>query len=203
MFTVKHPQACRCSAWSYWIGGKVRRFAVLGCRQSTPASGPSTMAGVSSSDAASPPDRLRVWIATSSRACASCRARRSGANIRFSPKPYGKPKLVATDIGIENTGDVAIKLDVTYNPILDSINLNVSATGEGPICRLDVRHTNHRESGRTHKHELTSEKDVPTLPFAIAVPEAEDLPLEEAFRLFCRMSNIEFEGSFHEPGGTS
>jgi len=122
-------------------------------------------------------------------------------DIKFVEKPFRKPAMYCSDVRIHHTGEAGLKLDMTYNPAADSININVTSMGEGPICRLDVRSNKHGDAGRTHKHELTTNKDIANnLPNAQAMPNTiEAMTPQQAFLEFCRLANIVFEGDFIDP----
>jgi len=120
-------------------------------------------------------------------------------DIKFQAKEYHAPSLYAKGIKILGAGDADLRMQITYNPEQDSININVTSVPTGAICRLDVRHTNHKEAGRTHKHIVVAEGDAPVLPYAEARPDLDALTVKEAFDQFCEMANISHTGEFGDP----
>ena len=66
--------------------------------------------------------------------------------------------MVADNIEIQNSLGASLKLNISYNPEVGSKTFNVTASGVGPICRLDVDGPAHRPVGRSHKHSLQTER---------------------------------------------
>lgn len=123
-----------------------------------------------------------------------------GADLRLTQRKETSPAWVADGIVIENVAEVQLRLNITYNPETGSKTFNVHVPGVGPICRLDVDGTSHKDQGRTHKHSLKTERcPARNLPWAVAMPALAGLPLLEVFRSFCEMANIRHEGSFEDP----
>lgn len=121
-------------------------------------------------------------------------------DIRFSKKKNLSPLLTAEDIRIANGLGYDLRLTIKFNPETGSRNFNIHLAGVGPICRLDVDDQAHRPAGRSHKHALQQ----PTCPDS-NLPFAEDRaidsgrPVEDLFRRFCRMANIQHRGQFFAP----
>lgn len=124
-------------------------------------------------------------------------------DIRFSKKKNLSPLLTAEDIRITNRLGYDIRLTIKFNPETGSRNFNVHLSGVGPICRLDVDDQAHRPAGRSHKHSLK----LPTCPHN-NLPFAEDRAgdsgrgLEDLFRRFCLMANIQHRGQLFGPDTT-
>ena len=121
-------------------------------------------------------------------------------DIRFSKKKNLSPLLTAEDIRVVNALGYDIRLTFKFNPETGSRNINVHLSGVGPICRLDVDDQAHRPAGRTHKHSL-KQPSCPdsNLPFVEDRPSDSGRGLEELFRRFCRMANIQHRGQFFAP----
>ena len=76
--------------------------------------------------------------------------------------------------------------------------------GAGPICRLDVNGTIHKDQGRTHKHELRDESDPRVnLPFAVSRSDIDvhAASVREIWEGLCAQANIEHVGAFSSPDG--
>lgn len=117
-----------------------------------------------------------------------------GDIVLLSSKTHVASKR-AEDVVVVNSLGWEITLDVTAKPDLPSYTFNFSATGIGPICRLDINSTVHRDAGRTHKHELVNDGDPgKNLPTATAMPSLEKADLESAWRWLCLQSHIDHRG---------
>jgi len=122
-------------------------------------------------------------------------------SIRFKRSRNTSPLLRAEDVVIENSAGVELLLDISWNPIRGSKSFNVTLTGVGPICRLDVDGPPHAPMGPTHKHALQG-ADCPdtNLPLGVVdIALAEGQSLRRLFQSFCEMSNIVFSGTFFAP----
>lgn len=111
------------------------------------------------------------------------------------------PLLTADDIEIANTAGRELKLNITFHPLLDSITFNVTEAGNGPVCRLDIRGTAHKDQGRTHKHSLQDESSPrKNLGKGVAArPDLETLSIQEAWQQFCMMAKIDHNGTLIVP----
>lgn len=122
-------------------------------------------------------------------------------DIRFSKRQATAPAVVAEGITITNTGNVELRLNITFNAEVGSKTFNVHVPGVGPICRLDVDGTPHRPAGRSHKHALQSER-CPDRNLPDGVVDRADLSgqsVRELFDVFCAIGNIEHIGAFESP----
>ncbi|HEU4951749.1 MAG TPA: hypothetical protein VFT46_07340 [Holophagaceae bacterium] len=121
-------------------------------------------------------------------------------DIRFSSKRNLGPLFTAEGIRIQNSLGYDLRLTIKFNPETGSKNFNVHLSGVGPICRLDVDDQDHRPAGRSHKHSLHT-PDCPdqNLPQVTGRSELSGKTLEDLFRDFCIMANINHTGAFHAP----
>ncbi len=122
-------------------------------------------------------------------------------DIRFSRPSALSPALAVQNVIIENSQGVELRLNITYNPEVGSKTFNVHVPGLGPICRLDVDGTNHRDAGRSHKHALQGERCPDrNLPDDVnGRPDLAGKGLRELFEVFCEMADITHEGDFAAP----
>jgi len=82
------------------------------------------------------------------------------------------------------------------------ISYNFSIRGVGPICRVDVNGSIHKNCGRTHKHSLQREIDPRrNLPDAIARPELSGLTARQVWQVICEEAGIKHLGEFMDPEG--
>jgi hypothetical protein len=126
------------------------------------------------------------------------------ADIRFAQKRQTSPLLVIEDLKIENSLDLDVRLSIHFNPEVGSKTINVHRPGVGPICRLDVDGAPHRPAGRSHKHSLQSERcpDRNLPDGVIDRPDLAGQSLQDVFRAFCQMSQINYQGTFEDPPAT-
>ncbi len=125
-------------------------------------------------------------------------------DIRFSRRQATMPALIADGIAIRNSGDVDLRLNITFNPEVGSKTFNVHVPGVGPVCRLDVDGPAHRPAGRSHKHALQSER-CPDRNLPDGVSDRPDLSgksLRDLFDVFCELGKITYEGTFESPDAT-
>jgi hypothetical protein len=122
-------------------------------------------------------------------------------DIRFSARNATRPVLISEALHIENSRGIDARLNITHNPSVGSTTFNVSITGVGPVCRLDVDGVAHRPAGRTHKHSLKSEECPDrNLPDGVNdMPGLSGCPIEMLFEAFCAMAKIEHNGDFYPP----
>jgi hypothetical protein len=121
--------------------------------------------------------------------------------IRLSKPKNTAPTMVAEGIHISNTAGATLLLNINYNPVVGSKTLNVVQVGVGPICRLDVDGPPHRPAGRCHKHSLQTPRCPDrNLPDNVSdQPQLSGKTLTELFEGFCKMAQIEFEGTLQAP----
>lgn len=125
------------------------------------------------------------------------------ANIEFRADSKTMPNLIFDQIVVENAMGYDLLLNGNYRPAIPSVTFNFVIKGQGPICRLDVNGTIHKESGRNHKHELQKSGDSNTnLPFAV---KRDDLAtcstVKEIWETLCQEARISHSGEFIEPEG--
>jgi len=120
--------------------------------------------------------------------------------IRFSAQPGMGPNLVFEQVKVENTLGYEVHLNGTFKPQIPSVTYNFVLKGVGPICRIDVNGTIHKEAGRTHKHDLRRESDPRNnLPTAVARPDLEGRSAREIWTILCEQANITHNAEFHNP----
>jgi hypothetical protein len=125
-------------------------------------------------------------------------------DIKLESNSKTSPLFVAK-VPIANAHEIDLVLNVTYRSYDNGVTFNFSAE-KRPICRLDVRGTNHKDQGRTHKHELTTEADSNprrNLPVAYARPEFETLSAKDAWKKLCEIAKIDHKGTFDPTGVTT
>ncbi len=122
------------------------------------------------------------------------------SDIKFIEQKDSSPNLTFENIKIYNSLDLDIVLNGTFKPEIPSFTLNFVIRGIGPICRLDVNGTVHKDVGRTHKHDLMKESDPRNnLPHAISRPELSQKSVKEIWSILCRQAHIIHEGNFYFP----
>lgn len=111
------------------------------------------------------------------------------------------PNKVLRPVDVFNTGGFKVRLEGHYHPLYQSITFNfVCAEAGGPICRLDVRGQNHKEAGRTHKHDLHREQDPRNnLPAAHARDDLAEMAPVDIWRDLCTRAHIQHTGRFFDP----
>ena len=122
-------------------------------------------------------------------------------DIEFRPdKHFEDTWLFAKDIPVENHLGYKVILDGEYNRITKAFGLNFTVVGVGPVCRTEVNGKIHKEAGRTHKHDLRTEKDPKNnLPEAVYRPDLENKKPREVWEIVCQQANIDHTGSFIDP----
>jgi len=85
--------------------------------------------------------------------------------------------------------------------VRDSVTFNfVCPEAGGPICRVDVRGSPHKQAGRTHKHDLHQPGEPRNnLPTAHARPDLEALTPQQVWTHLCTRANIQHTGTFADP----
>lgn len=127
--------------------------------------------------------------------------KRIDKDLVYEVDPAHAPLKKLKTVDVVNAGGVKVKLDGTFHPLRDAVSFTFScAAAGGPICRVDVRGTVHKQAGRTHKHDLHQPSD-PTnnLPAAQARPDLEALSAREVWRDLCARASIEHHGDFLDP----
>ena len=122
------------------------------------------------------------------------------SDIRFTQK-QGHPQHKCEVEILDVEEDTALAtLYITYNENNDSKNICVAVKSVGPICRLDIDHTEHGDEGRTHKHSLqNSSCSNKNLPEASSKPDLSGKTVTEAINEICSMANITLSGSINSP----
>lgn len=117
-------------------------------------------------------------------------------DIRLRPRRETTPVLVASQIEIQNSANVQLLMNISYNPETNAKTVNVVIRGQGPICRLDVDGNNHKDQGRSHKHSLQSEKcpDRNLPDGVVSRKELAGLTIDKVFAIFCKQAKIEHSG---------
>ena len=125
------------------------------------------------------------------------------ANIEFRTEAKAAPNLIFDQVAVENGLGYDLVLNGSFRPSVPSVTFNFVIKGQGPICRLDINGTLHREEGRNHKHELQNSEDSScNLPHAINRDDwAGHQTVREIWDVLCREANITHIGEFIEPGG--
>jgi len=122
-------------------------------------------------------------------------------DIRFTAKRAASPLLIA-EVAIKNDRNMDARLSITYNPEIGATTFNVS-TPIGPICRLDVGGHNHRESGRSHKHSLQTDRcpDRNLPDNVLDFSHVSHLAFRDLFDYFLNMAKIQHTGTLTPPDG--
>jgi hypothetical protein len=123
-------------------------------------------------------------------------------DIIFTVKRNHATLRSAERIPITNELGLDATLHIHYNPGLDSkvFTIHVSEAN-GPICRLCIDNGPHPPCMHSHKHALYT-ASCPRNGLKLNVedkPDLDGMPIEEAFKVFCRLTNIEHIGTFHPP----
>lgn len=110
------------------------------------------------------------------------------------------PNLIFKGIEVINSIGILILVNGTYKPRLPSVTFNFVVNPIGPICRIDVNGSPHKDAGRTHKHELQEPDDSKkNLPYAITRLDLNDKTPYQVWRILCKQANIIHKGKFVEP----
>ncbi len=124
------------------------------------------------------------------------------AEIAFRTSKDTSPNLTFNEVIVKNSQGWEVVLNGTYKPDIPSVTFNFVVRGVGPICRLDVNGTVHKEAGRTHKHDLLMDEDSrKNLPTAVARKELEGKTAREIWEILCKQANITHIGAFIDPEG--
>jgi hypothetical protein len=127
--------------------------------------------------------------------------KRIDQDLVFDDVPTKAPNRVLRSVEVFNTGGVKVRLEGHYTPALESVTfVFVCPEAGGPICRVDVRGTNHKAQGRTHKHDLQRESDPRhNLPTAVARPDLEASDPSAIWADLCSRAGIKHTGQFVDP----
>lgn len=121
-------------------------------------------------------------------------------DIKFTLRSETSPNWVFDNIPLQNALGWEIVLNGTFKPHIPSVTFNFYQRGVGPICRLDVNGTCHKDVGRTHKHALRDEQDQKrNLPTAVARPELNDQSVRAVWETLCQDARIDHQGKFYSP----
>lgn len=122
-------------------------------------------------------------------------------NIEFARAHKLKPHLLAFEgVKVHNSCGCEIQAGGTYNRILKRLVLYFTLADGRQICRLCVRGQVHKNAGRTHKHDITSDEDVENnLPHAKPRPELEEKTPFEIWEDLCKRAKLQHYGTFHCP----
>ncbi len=127
--------------------------------------------------------------------------KRIEANVTFTQRPQHPSILASGSLKIDNPLRIDATLEIHYNPDADSKVFSIVVADVGPVCRLCVDNTPHRQLGRSHKHRLGT----PECPKQNLRDHVEDRPdlagrgVEELFQTFCELARIQHIGTFTAP----
>lgn len=80
-------------------------------------------------------------------------------DVKFRADSRGSQVMRVKRIEVQNAIGWPVSIDAHYDPRFPKFVLNFSIDGIGPICRVCVNGTEHKDVGRFHKHELREESD--------------------------------------------
>lgn len=102
---------------------------------------------------------------------------------------------------VQNTLDYSLKVIGRFIPGIPSTTFCFHLGGSRTaICRVDINGTEHRDCGRTHKHEMRNEGEMRNnLPFAIARADYAGLAPGAAWAKVCKEANVKHTGKFVDP----
>ena len=121
-------------------------------------------------------------------------------DITFVADSHTSPSLIFGNIPVENSLDIDLLLNGRYNPEVGTLVFNFVAKLVGPICRVCVNGSVHKDAGRTHKHSLRKDRDpASNLPFAIARPDLAAKSPKEVWEILCVEAHITHSGTFTSP----
>jgi len=122
-------------------------------------------------------------------------------DIRFSASRDNHHSLTFNKMVVHNTDGWTVMLNGTYKPGIGTISFNfVVQEAGGPVCRIDVNGTIHKNAGRTHKHDLTHDDDPRNnLPHAVARPDLVGKTAQQVWDELCQQAQITHLGTFHPP----
>ncbi|OQX27541.1 MAG: hypothetical protein BWK80_04700 [Desulfobacteraceae bacterium IS3] len=101
------------------------------------------------------------------------------------------------NIRVHNSMGIDLLLNGKYKPDIPSIRFNFYVRGKGPICRIEVNSSIHKDSGRTHKHSLQKEScPRQNLPYAEPRDDLKEKNAEQIWEIICNQSKIKHQGTF-------
>jgi hypothetical protein len=108
--------------------------------------------------------------------------------------------LVFDDAPVVNSMNLPVVVGGQYNRKTGRLTFHFTLEGCGLICRLCVNGADHKEDGRTHKHELEAAGDVRKhLPSAKRREDLLGKRPREVWEILCRNAHIEHNGRFVDP----
>jgi hypothetical protein len=123
-------------------------------------------------------------------------------NLAYSRRKKNEPDLVEFEgAKVQNALGWNLLLNGSYDRRTRATIFNFFVEGVGPICRVEVNSTIHGDAGRTHKHELKTER-CPRQNLRECVmprPELEDKTPRQIWDTICRQANIDHTGGFEDP----
>ncbi|MEW6238137.1 MAG: hypothetical protein AB1656_22335 [Candidatus Omnitrophota bacterium] len=126
------------------------------------------------------------------------------SDIVFISDKYASPNLIFEPVIVQNPLEWEVLLNGTYKPEIPSVTFNFVVKGVGPICRLCVNSRIHKNSGRTHKHDLQDDNDPrKNLPYSIPRPDLnlKEYSVRKIWEILCQQANIRHSGHFIDPAG--
>lgn len=122
-------------------------------------------------------------------------------DIRFLSSKDNHHSLSFSKIPVLGASGWTVLLNGTYKPATGGMSFNfVIQEAGGPVCRVDVNGTIHKDVGRTHKHNLTHDDDPRNnLPHAVARTDLQGKSAKEVWDDLCLRANIIHTGTFFAP----
>jgi hypothetical protein len=115
-------------------------------------------------------------------------------DVKLAYEKHGQPLYTADNIQVQGT-NVDLLINLSYVPEIRKFTINVQVRGRGPICRLCVNGQQHKDAGRTHKHDVRTVGCIGHLPHAVARRGFEGMSVADAWKLFCKEASIVHNGS--------
>ena len=127
--------------------------------------------------------------------------KRIDGDVEFEMVAAKAPALVLRPVDVKNAGGLSIRLCGHYHPTYDAVTFAFDCReAGGPICRVDVRGTMHKQAGRTHKHDLQVDTDpLNNLPQAVARLDLVNLTPRMVWQDLCQRANLIHTGQFIDP----
>jgi len=87
-----------------------------------------------------------------------------------------------------------------FHRAIKRVSFTFVLAGTGPICRFEVNGPIHGNAGRTHKHDLCTDRcPEQNLPHVTARPDLNDLGPSELWQRICKLARIDHTGSIVLP----